>query len=64
MDSREAFEKWMHDTWMDNAEFDPDRNCYIAFPVQMAWKGWQAATQWAGLEPFPQIDPSLLPKEN
>lgn len=45
---RDRFERWVAETWMTDAEFDPERNCYVEFPVHMAWKGWQAALSYEG----------------
>lgn len=47
MTDRERFEAWASETWMCDCQFDATRNCYIEFPVHMAWKGWQASRKQA-----------------
>jgi hypothetical protein len=43
---RKEFEFWFEHVFMDGmdgpGEFDAERNCYVAHPVHMAWKGYQA----------------------
>ena len=42
-----AFEAWFEHEFMacldGPGEWDEERNCYVAYQVHMAWKGYQAA---------------------
>ena len=47
MTMQAEFEHWYEHEFMGGldgpGEWDVERNCYVQFPVHMAWKGYQAA---------------------
>ena len=38
--SREAFEKWMLDSYEIRGSWNKQRMCYEEFPIQLAWAAW------------------------